>query len=109
MSLVDCERVFVAALVSGRVFNRLKIGTRATFSLRGQWRKMEARVVQLSGSANSSGGHTASEEAHAAHTTREDLDLYRVLLEVPELARDLAKSCTIGQPGEVVFDTELQL
>jgi multidrug resistance efflux pump len=102
-TLLNCERLWVVAEVSARVFDRLKVGGSARFKSEANGRSYQARIVQLLGGnllqpaaeLDLAAPATAGNEADAPH---------RVVLSVPELSRDLQTECTVGQSGDVRFD-----
>ena len=93
--LLDCNAVLVTAVVSEAVYNRLQIGTAATFRSRGGGEAMSGRVVNLTGVASASANLAIAPSA----LTKEQ---YRVAVEIPELGAD-NQSCNVGRTGQVVF------
>jgi multidrug resistance efflux pump len=91
--LVDCHAALVTAVVSEAVYNRLQIGTGATFRLRERDAGMPGRVVNLTGVASA-----AANYAIAPSFLRKEQ--YRVTVDVPQLS---AQGCNLGRTGQVVF------
>ena len=93
IKLVDCNAAMVTAVVSETVYNRLQIGTKATFRLREQDAGMPGQVVNLTGVASA-----AANYAIAPSFLRKEQ--YRVTVDVPGLS---AQGCNLGRTGQVVF------
>jgi len=95
MRLLDCTAALVTAVVSETVYNRLQIGSAATFRLLDGDVVMPGRVVNLTGVASA-----AENYAIAPSSLRKEQ--YRVSLDVPDLRKN-AQGCTLGRTGQVVF------
>lgn len=91
--LVDCNSAMVTAVVSESVYNRLQIGTKATFRLRENDVGMPGQVVNLTGVASA-----AANYAIAPSFLRKEQ--YRVTVDVSGLS---AQGCNLGRTGQVVF------
>ena len=94
--VLDCAGAVVTATVSESIYNKLWIGQRTHFHLRGESIEYPGSVVGLTGLAVA-GSNLAIE--HAA-LTREP---YHVAIAVPGLAE--RRECNVGRTGQVVFDT----
>lgn len=95
MRLLDCNAALVTAVVSETVYNRLQIGSSATFRLRDGNVVMPGRVVNLTGVASATANY-----AIAPSSLRKEQ--YRVAVEVPDLAND-GQGCHLGRTGQVIF------
>ena len=96
MKVLDCNATVVTAAVSEANFNKLQIGSKASFRLRGEAEELPGRVIGLHGLASTS----ANLAINQATLAREP---YHVTIEVPALAT--GKNCQIGRTGIVTFDT----
>jgi multidrug resistance efflux pump len=97
MRVLDCQQAVVTASVSEANFNKLKIGDKATFRLRGTSKELGGRVIGLHGLASV----PANLAINQATLSREP---YHATVEVPELAT--GRSCLIGRTGIVTFDMD---
>ena len=95
MRLLDCNAALVTAVVSETVYNRLQIGSAATFRLLDTDVAMPGRVVNLTGVASA-----AANYAIAPSSLRKEQ--YRVAVEVPDLKNN-GQGCNLGRTGQVVF------
>jgi multidrug resistance efflux pump len=95
MRLLDCNAALVTAVVSESVYNRLQIGSAASFRLRDGYVTMPGRVVNLTGVASA----TANYAIAPSSLLKEQ---YRVAVEVPDLRND-GQGCNLGRTGQVVF------
>jgi multidrug resistance efflux pump len=95
MRLLDCNAALVTAVVSESVYNRLQIGSAASFRLRDGYVTMLGRVVNLTGVASA----TANYAIAPSSLLKEQ---YRVAVEVPGL-RNGGQGCNLGRTGQVVF------
>ncbi len=95
MRLLDCNAALVTAVVSETVYNRLQIGSSASFRLRDGDVAMPGRVVNLTGVASATANY-----AIAPSSLRKEQ--YRVAVEVPDLAND-GQGCHLGRTGQVIF------
>jgi hypothetical protein len=96
MRMLDCKATVVSAAVSEANFNKLKIGNKATFRLRGETEDLSGRVVGLHGLASTPANLAINQSALAREP-------YHATIEVPALAK--GDSCQIGRTGIVTFDT----
>jgi multidrug resistance efflux pump len=96
MRMLDCKATVVTAAVSEANFNKLKIGSKATFRLRGEAEELSGRVVGLHGLASTPANLAINQSALAREP-------YHATIEVPALAA--GDSCQIGRTGIVTFDT----
>ena len=95
MRLLDCNSALVTAVVSEAVYNRLQIGSGATFRLRDGGVEMPGRVVNLTGVA-------AATANYAIAPSSLQKEPYRVAVEIPGLMSK-AHGCNLGRTGQVVF------
>jgi biotin carboxyl carrier protein len=95
MRLLDCNAALVTAVVSEAVYNRLQIGSAASFRLREANVAMPGRVVNLTGVASAAANYAIAPSALLK-------EQYRVAVEVAELGKD-GKGCKLGRTGQVVF------
>jgi multidrug resistance efflux pump len=98
-TLVDCNSLVVTATVTERTFNRLNFGDSAMFKLTGAGTRYEGSIIQLIGPStrvNGSGFAIAPSEDSGSEE-------FRVVVELPELSRQLAETCDIGRTGIVSF------
>ncbi len=95
MRLLDCNAAVVTAVVSESVYNRLQVGSAASFRLRDGYVTMPGRVVNLTGVASA----TANYAIAPSSLLKEQ---YRVAVEVPDLRND-GRGCNLGRTGQVVF------
>ena len=96
LRVLDCAGAVVTATVSEGVYNKLWIGQRARFHLRGERVEYPGTVVGLTGLA-AAGSNLAIEQTAL---TREP---YHVTIAVPGLAA--RRECNVGRTGQVEFDT----
>jgi biotin carboxyl carrier protein len=95
MRLLDCNAALVTAVVSEAVYNRLQIGSPASFRLRDGAAVMPGRVVNLTGVASAAANYAIA----PSNLLKEQ---YRVAVEVPDLAKN-GQGCNLGRTGQVVF------
>jgi multidrug resistance efflux pump len=95
MRLLDCNAALVTAVVSEAVYNRLQIGSPASFRLRDGAVVMPGRVVNLTGVASAAANYAIA----PSNLLKEQ---YRVAVEVPDLANN-GQGCNLGRTGQVVF------
>jgi hypothetical protein len=93
--LLDCNSALVTAVVSEAVYNRLQIGSAASFRLRDGYVAMPGRVVNLTGVASAAANYAIAPSSLLK-------EQYRVAVEVPDLAND-GRGCNLGRTGQVVF------
>lgn len=96
LRVLDCAGAVVTATVSEAVYNKLWVGQKATFHLRGERLEYPGTVVGLTGLA-AAGSNFAIEQTSL---TREP---YHVTIAVPGLAA--RRECNVGRTGQVTFDT----
>ena len=96
MRVLDCKATVVTAGVSEANFNKIQVGSKATFRLRGGGEEMPGRVIGLYGLASVSANLAINQGSLAREP-------YHVTVEVPALAT--AGTCQIGRTGIVTFDT----
>ena len=96
MRMIDCKATVVTAAVSEANFNKLKIGSKATFRLRGESEDLSGRVVGLHGLASTPANLAINQSTLAREP-------YHATVEVPALTT--ADSCQVGRTGVVTFDT----
>ena len=96
MRMLDCKATVVTAAVSEANFNKLKIGSKATFRLRGEAEEFSGRVVGLHGLASTPANLAMTEFTLAREP-------YHATIEVPALTT--GDSCQVGRTGVVTFDT----
>jgi multidrug resistance efflux pump len=96
LRILDCAGAVVTATVSESVYNKLWIGQKAGFRLRGERQEYPGTVVGLTGLA-AAGSNFAIEQTVL---TREP---YHVTIAVPGLAA--RRECNVGRTGQVTFDT----
>jgi multidrug resistance efflux pump len=94
MRLLDCNAALVTAVVSEAVYNRLQIGSPASFRLR-DGAVMPGRVVNLTGVASAAANYAIAPSSLLK-------EQYRVAVEVPDLANN-GQGCNLGRTGQVVF------
>src|SRR5262249_40114729 len=100
LSVLSCDSVSVVALVTDRIFNKLHVGSRATFKFRESRQHVTGQVTQLRGSKFEILGDLIVTPGLVAN----DGD-YQVLVSFSsDVAKALGDSCAIGQSGEVEFD-----
>ena len=92
LRVLDCGGAVVTATVSEAVYNKLWIGQRAHFRLRGERTEYPGTVVGLTGLA-AAGSNFAIEQTAL---TREP---YHVTIAVPGLAE--RRECNVGRTGQV--------
>ncbi len=97
LRMLDCKTVLVTTAVSEEVYNRLTVGEKATFILRGSNREFAARVTQLSGVSSASANLAILPSAL-------EKEPYRATVKVPEL--DAGGQCLLGKTGRVIFDVK---
>jgi hypothetical protein len=85
----------VTAVVSEAVYNRLQLGSAASFRLRDGYVAMPGRVVNLTGVASAAANYAIAPSSLLK-------EQYRVAVEVPDLAND-GQGCNLGRTGQVVF------
>jgi multidrug resistance efflux pump len=92
LHLLDCGRVVVTAVISGPVYDRLRVGSPVRFEPRDSREQHPGRVVSLTtaSSAQANLGGQASSLAPAG---------YRVTISVPKLANE--PNCIVGRIGRV--------
>jgi multidrug resistance efflux pump len=95
MRLLDCNAALVTAVVSESVYNRLQIGSAASFRLRDGYAAMPGRVVNLTGVASAAANYAIAPSSLLK-------EQYRVAVEVPDLRND-GRGCNLGRTGQVVF------
>jgi multidrug resistance efflux pump len=95
MRLLDCNAALVTAVVSEAVYNRLQIGSAASFRLRDGYVAMPGRVVNLTGVASAAANYAIAPSSLLK-------EQYRVAVEVPDLRND-GQGCNLGRTGQVVF------
>ena len=96
MRMLDCKATVVTAAVSEANFNKLKIGSKATFRLRGEAEEFSGRVVGLHGLASTPANLAINQSTLAREP-------YHATIEVPALTT--GDSCQVGRTGVVTFDT----
>lgn len=96
MKVLDCKATVVTAAVSEANFNKLHIGSKATFRMRGASEELPGQVIGLYGLA----AVAANLAINQGTLAREP---YHVSIEVPALST--AATCQIGRTGIVTFDT----
>jgi multidrug resistance efflux pump len=94
MRLLDCNAALVTAVVSEAVYNRLQIGSPASFRLR-DGAVMPGRVINLTGVASAAANYAIAPSSLLK-------EQYRVAVEVPDLANN-GQGCNLGRTGQVVF------
>jgi biotin carboxyl carrier protein len=95
MRMLDCNAALVTAVVSEAVYNRLQIGSAASFRLRDSYVAMAGRVVNLTGVASAAANYAIAPSSLLK-------EQYRVAVEVPDLRND-GQGCNLGRTGQVVF------
>ena len=95
--VLDCAHALVTTAVSEEVYNRLTVGTSATFILRESGREFPATVAQLS-------GVTSAAANLAILPSALEKEPYRATVDVPGLAQ--GGTCLLGKTGRVVFDSK---
>ncbi len=95
MRLLDCNAALVTAVVSEAVYNRLQMGSSATFRLRDGDVMMPGRVVNLTGVASAAANYAIAPSSLLK-------EQYRVAVEVPDLTND-GQGCNLGRTGQVIF------
>jgi multidrug resistance efflux pump len=95
MRMLDCKATVVTAAVSEANFNKLKIGDKATFRLRGEGEELSGRVVGLHGLAATPANLAINQSTLAREP-------YHATIEVPALTT--GDSCQVGRTGVVTFD-----
>jgi multidrug resistance efflux pump len=98
MRLLDCNAALVTAVVSEAVYNRLQIGSAASFRLRDGYVAMPGRVVNLTGVASAAANYAIAPSSLLK-------EQYRVAVEVPDLRND-GQGCNLGRTGQVVFTNQ---
>jgi multidrug resistance efflux pump len=93
--LLDCSGVVVTATVGEAAYNRLRVGDKASFRLRGESIDHEGRIIGLTGVA-------AAPANLAIQPAALGKEPYRVTVALPDLAK--AAQCDIGRTGRVTFD-----
>jgi multidrug resistance efflux pump len=101
VSLMACDSLSIVAIVGERVFNRLRIGGKATFKLAGSKEAYRAEIVQLKGVAPTDYSDVIVSPGLKV-TPGENP--YRVILASTELSKAQAEGCALGHSGEVRFD-----
>ena len=96
MRMLDCKATVVTAAVSEANFNKLKIGSKATFRLRGEAEEFSGRVVGLHGLASTPANLAINQSTLAREPNH-------ATIEVPALTT--GDSCQVGRTGVVTFDT----
>ena len=96
MRVLDCKATVVTAAVSEANFNKLQVGSKASFRLRGEAEELPGRVIGLYGLASVSANLAINQGTLAREP-------YHVTVEVPALTT--GASCQIGRTGIVTFDT----
>jgi multidrug resistance efflux pump len=95
LRVLDCSEAVVTAVVSEAVYNRLRVGSPATFRFRDGGKDLPATVVRLTGVAAS----PANFAIQPAALIKEN---YHVTVNVPALATE--QGCSVGRTGRVVFE-----
>jgi biotin carboxyl carrier protein len=96
MRLLDCNAAIDTAVVSEAVYNRLQIGSAASFRLRDGYVAMPGRVVNLTGVASAAANFAIAPSSLLK-------EQYRVAVEVPDL-RNHDQGCNLGRTGQVIFE-----
>ena len=99
LRLVDCDTTIVTLSVTERIFNRIRIGSSASFRMNGSTRLMQGTVIRLAGS----GAATVYENLAIAPSERH-LGRFDVTLDVPALREDDSLRCLVGRTGRVFFE-----
>jgi multidrug resistance efflux pump len=94
LHLLDCGKVVVTAVVSGAVYDRLRVGSPVRFEPRHTREEHLGRVVSLA-TASSARADLAGQASPLA------TEGYRVIISVPGLADE--QNCTVGRTGRVYF------
>ena len=100
LRLVDCDSAIVTLSVTERVFNRIRIGSSATFRMTGSSRLLQGTVTRLAGS----GAATVYENLAIAPSERH-LGRFDVTLDVPALREDDSLRCLVGRTGRVFLES----
>jgi multidrug resistance efflux pump len=95
LRVLDCSEAVVTAVVSETVYNRLRIGSPATFRFRDGGKDLPATVVRLTGVA-------ASPANFAIQPAALIKESYHVIVNVPALAAE--PGCAVGRTGRVIFE-----
>lgn len=97
--LADCDNTFITLSVAQSIFNRLKVGTEATFRFDGSGETMVGTVARLAGTSAASFYGSLAVAPSQRHLERAD-----VLLQIPELTRNPELGCAIGRTGRAFFE-----
>jgi multidrug resistance efflux pump len=95
LRVLDCSGAVVTAVVSETVYNRLRVGSPATFRFRDGGKDLPGSVVRLTGVAAS----PANLAIQPAALIKES---YHVTVNVPALAAE--PGCAVGRTGRVIFE-----
>jgi multidrug resistance efflux pump len=94
LHLLDCGRVVVTAVISGSVYDRLRVGSPVRFEPRDSREEHPGRVVSLT-ATSSARANLAGQASPLAPAS------YRVTISIPDLANE--QNCTLGRTGRVFF------
>jgi multidrug resistance efflux pump len=95
LRVLDCSGAVVTANVTERVYNRLKVGAKATFRPADGGADLDGIVMNLTGA----GGVAANLAINPDTLSKEP---YRVTVSVPKL-KEAANDCAVGRTGRVIF------
>ena len=95
MRVLDCGGAVVTANVDERVYNKLRICSRAGFRFTGSSKTNPGVVVNLTGAAPAAGAFAISPNAFSKEP-------YHVTISAPTLAAE--EDCPVGRTGIVTFD-----
>ena len=93
--VLDCKGTVITASLSEANFNRIKVGDKAIFRLRGEHEDLPGRVIGLHGLASVPANFAISHRM----LTREP---YHATVDVPALSK--GANCQVGRTGVVVFE-----
>ena len=96
LRVLDCSGAVVTANVTERVYNRLKVGSKAKFRPAEGGAEFEGTVIRLTGAAGAGANLAINPDTLAKEP-------YRVIVSVPKLQNVATSDCAIGRTGRVIF------
>ncbi|TDK31726.1 HlyD family efflux transporter periplasmic adaptor subunit [Rhizobium deserti] len=100
LTLIDCDSAIVTLSVSESVYNRIGVGSSATFRLTGDGSTMAGTVIRLAGA-----GAASIYQNLAISPSEQHLQRFDVALDVPALREDPQLRCLVGRTGRAFFES----
>jgi biotin carboxyl carrier protein len=99
LRVVDCSSTVVTLSVAQSVYDRLSVGSAATFRPAGTRRALPGTVIRMAGRGAGSLYRNLAVSPSERHLERQD-----VMLLVPGLREDPALACAVGRSGRAFFE-----